>query len=289
MRRQAGDHTLGQARRRPPGRNVPESVIDLHCHVLAGIDDGPTTIEGSVALARAALAAGTRTIVATPHVSWKYRNDANTIVRLVAEANVAFAAAGLPVEVVAGAEIAITRVPDLAPEELSVLALGEGPWLLIECPFSSVAVGLDTMLLDLQDEGHRIVLAHPERCPAFHRDPRMLEALVDAGVLTSITAGALVGRFGGTVQRFALGLVEGELVHNVASDAHSADQRRPGMAAELDQAGFSPLADWLTSAVPAAILAGRDTIPSRPAVVLANSEPSRRPWWRRRSLLRRAS
>jgi protein-tyrosine phosphatase len=263
-------------------------VIDLHCHVLAGIDDGPTTIEGSLALGRAAAAAGTHTIVATPHVSWTYSNDADTIRSLVVEANAAFAAAGLTVEVVPGAEIAITRVPELAPEELSALALGGGPWLLIEFPFTSVAVGLDAMVLDLQDQGHRIVLAHPERCPAFHRDPRMLETLVDAGVLTSITAGSLVGRFGSTVQRYALGLVEGELVHNVASDAHGAGERRPGMTAELDQAGLSPLADWLTRAVPSAILEGQETIPPRPEVVLPSSTTIRRRWWHR-GVLRRAS
>jgi hypothetical protein len=116
----------------------------------------------------------------------------------------------------------------------------------------------------------------------------MLETLVEAGVLTSITAGSLVGRFGSTVQRYALGLVEGALVHNVASDAHGADQRRPGMRAELDQAGLSPLADWLTCAVPSAILEGRETIPSRPEVTLTGSATIRRRWWQR-SLLRRAS
>jgi protein-tyrosine phosphatase len=263
-------------------------VIDLHCHVLAGIDDGPETIEGSVGLARAAAAAGTHTIVATPHVSWNYPNDAPTIARLVGEANAAFAAAGLTLDVVPGAEIAITRVADLAPGELSALALGIGPWLMIECPFTSVAVGVDTLLLDLQDQGHRIVLAHPERCPIFHRDPRMLEMLVEAGVLTSITAGALVGRFGGTVQRFAHGLVEGEMVHNVASDAHDCDQRRPGIAAELEQSGLGSLADWLTDSVPTAILRGEETIPSRPAVALASGASMRRSWWRRRGLLKRA-
>ena len=264
-------------------------MIDLHCHVLAGIDDGPETIADSVALARAAASLGTRTIVATPHVSWSYRNDSHTIARLVEEANTAFAAAGLTLNVVGGAEIAMTRLADLASDELSALALGNGPWLLIECPFSSVAIGLDSLLLDVQDQGHRIVLAHPERCPAFHRDPRMLESLVDGGVLTSITAGALVGRFGGTVQRFALGLLEGEMVHNVASDAHDSDHRKPGMAAELEQAGLGPLSGWLTDAVPAAILRGEETIPPRPAFAVPSVETLRRPWWRRRSLLRRAS
>ncbi|HLL91334.1 MAG TPA: CpsB/CapC family capsule biosynthesis tyrosine phosphatase, partial [Solirubrobacteraceae bacterium] len=121
--------------------------------------------------------------------------------------------------------------------------------------------------------------AHPERCQAFHRDPRMLAALVRDGVLTSITAGSLVGRFGNRVRRFALQLVQDELVHNVSSDAHGHDRRRPGIAAELEQAGMGELCEWLTEAVPAAILSGGE-IPPRPA-----GAPDRARWgpraWRR--------
>src|SRR5471030_2122865 len=106
-------------------------MIDLHCHVLASIDDGPATIEGSVALARAAAAAGTTTLVATPHVSARYRNDARTIRRLVDELNTRLEAGGVELEVLPGAEIAITSVIEIEPSELPSLALGDGPWLLM--------------------------------------------------------------------------------------------------------------------------------------------------------------
>jgi protein-tyrosine phosphatase len=263
-------------------------MIDMHCHVLAGIDDGPETIEGSVALARASAETGTRTIVATPHVSWRYDNDSATIARLVEETSAAVAAAGVKLNLVAGAEIAMTRAADLAAEELSALTLGGGQWLLVECPFTPAAIGLDTLVFELQDEGYRVVLAHPERCPAFHRDPQMLEQIIHGGVLASITAGSLVGRFGGTVERFALGLVDAELIHNVASDAHDPEQRRPGMADELEQAGLGPLREWLTEEVPGAILAGDDDIPPRPLVSLERVGSPRSAWWRR-GPLRRAS
>jgi protein-tyrosine phosphatase len=263
-------------------------VIDLHCHVLAGIDDGPETIEGSVALARAAADRGIRTIVATPHVSWRYKNDSATIARLVEETNNAIAAAGVTLNVLAGAEIAMTRAAELPAEELSALALGGGSWLLVEPPFASDASGLDTLVFQLLDEGHDVVLAHPERCPAFHRDPQMLESLVNSGVLTSITAGSLVGRFGGGVRRFALGLIDAELVHNVASDAHDSTQRAPGMAEECKQAGLEGLTEWLTEGVPAAILAGEDSLPPRPMIAFAGDMEPRGSWWRR-GPLRRAS
>ncbi len=256
-------------------------MIDLHSHVLPGIDDGPDSIDGSLELARGAVAGGTHTLLATPHVSWRYPNDAGTIASLVDELNERLRAEQIVLEVRPGAEIAMTRLADIEPEELSRLGLGGGQWLLVEPPFTPVLIGLDSILLDLQRRGHRILLAHPERCHAFHRDPEMLEMLVRSGVLTSVTAGSLAGQFGGDVRRFALGLARDGLIHNVASDAHDHVQRPPSIAAELERAGLAPLADWLTREVPAAILADGE-IPPRPAVDLPSSEkPRRRAWWRR--------
>lgn len=253
----------------------------MHCHILPGIDDGPGTISESVAIAKAAAAAGTRTIVATPHVSWHYQNESATIVRLTAQANERFAQDGIPIEVRVGAEIAMTRASELGDEELSKLRLGGGPWLLLEPPFSPAITGFAAIVSELQGKGHRILLAHPERCPAFHRDPQALEALVNAGVLTSITAGSLVGRFGGTVRRFTNSLIERGWVHNVASDAHDPYSRPPGMARELTDAHLGDLADWLTRAVPEAILTGSEIPPRPPRTELppAPRRPAR--WWRR--------
>ncbi len=256
-------------------------MIDLHSHVLAGIDDGPETVDGSLAILRAAEAAGITTIVATPHVSSRYPNDAGSIAAAAALLRASLPEPGPAVRVVLGAEVAITRVAELEAEELAALRLGDGPWLLIEPPFSTVARGLDSTIADLHRNEHRVLLAHPERCPAFQRDPALLEALVDAGALCSLTAGSLVGRFGGQVRRFALDLLEAELIHNVASDAHDAGGRAPGMAQELRAAGVAELQDWLTWEVPAAILDG-GAIPRRPPVTIARRGGRRWPWGARR-------
>jgi protein-tyrosine phosphatase len=255
-------------------------VIDLHCHVLPGIDDGPETIEGSVALVRAAEASGTRVMVATPHVNWRHLNDATTIARLTGELNERLRLEGIAVEIRTGAEIAMTRAEEIEPGELERLRLDGGPWVLLEPPFTPIVTGLDGVVMALQGAGHRIVLAHPERCPALQREPQMVESLVRSGVLTSITAGSLVGRFGGEVRRFARRLLEQGLVHNVASDAHDAIRRPPGMAAELGEAGFGALEDWLTREVPAAILSGEE-IPARPASPVAREMRRARRWRRR--------
>jgi protein-tyrosine phosphatase len=251
-------------------------VIDLHCHILPGIDDGASTLEDSVAIARAAAASGTRTMVATPHVSWRFPNDSGTIARLVQELQARLISEQIALELRPGAELAMTELSEIEPARLRDLGLGGGPWLLVEPPFADIATGLDTIVRDLLGRGHRVMLAHTERCPAFQRNPQMLRSLLDEGVLSSITAGSLVGRFGVSVKRFALQLLQNQLVHNVASDAHDDQRRPPGMADELEQAGFAQLTAWFTESVPEAILAGRE-IPPRPAVSAGDRRPRSRP------------
>lgn len=249
------------------GRDVPglrahyagDLVIDLHCHILPGIDDGPQTIEDSLQLSLACIAAGTMTIVATPHVSWEYPdNSAQLIARKVEEVNAMLMAERLDLEVRPGAEVALTRALDLTDAELRALTLGGGPWLLLECPLSPVAAGVEQGIEALRRRGHeQIVLAHPERVPAFQRDPELLARLVNSGVLTSVTAGAFTGRFGKDVQRFARRLLAEGMVHDVASDAHSLTGRPAPIGPVLQEAGLDAgQIDHLARAVPLAMLQG---------------------------------
>jgi len=240
-------------------------VIDLHTHVLPGIDDGPPDLDGSRALAAAAVAAGTTTLLATPHVTWDLPE--NTAARIAAGVG-ALRDAGIDIDVRTGGEIAITKAVELDDDELRALRLGGGEWLLCECPLSSAAIGFDTLLFQLQTRGHRIVLAHPERSPAVQREPAVLERLIGAGMLSSITAGSLTGQFGRTVQAFTFELLEQGLVHNVASDAHDAVRRPPGMrdhilAAAEELLGLEDHLEWLTVDVPRAVVDG-GPIPPRP-------------------------
>jgi protein-tyrosine phosphatase len=158
----------------------------------------------------------------------------------------------------------------------------------VEPPMTPMAIGLEGMVAALQSQGHRVLLAHPERSASFHRDPQMLAALVRAGALTSITAGSLVGEFGGPVRRFSQDLLRAGLVHNVVSDAHDHVGRPPGMTAALEQAHLMGLADWLTRAVPSAILAGEE-IPPRPGLEGSAAARARLRWRRRRNALGQAS
>lgn len=240
-------------------------MIDLHCHILPGVDDGPPTMEDSVALAHAHVAAGTRTVVATSHVSWDHPgNGPGNLLPAVDAVNARLEAEGIPLQVLTGAEIAMTRLEALGDDDLRALTIGGGPWLLIECPFAPSAAAFAPVLDMLQAKGHRIVLAHPERCPAFHREPDRLAGYVQQGMLTSLTAGAFTGRFGREVQKVARGFLARGLVHSVASDAHDLDRRPPGIAPVLQEAGLEPaLITWLGEDVPRAILDG-DRIPFAP-------------------------
>ncbi len=258
-------------------------MIDLHCHVLPAVDDGPATEEEALALARVAEAVGIDTIVATPHVSPSIPNRAAMIAEDVDAFNRRLAERGVSVRVTRGAEVDVAFSTGLPDEELHALRLGGGDFLLMECPLTRSPGPFDVVLRELHARGHGIVLAHPERSPALQRRPRLLEQLVDEGMLVQITAGALVGRFGSDVRHFALWLLEEDLVHNVASDAHDPVRRPPGLEAALltaaaDVPAVADQIEWLTREVPAAILGGTP-IPERPA------RPAARPRW---SLLRRA-
>jgi protein-tyrosine phosphatase len=256
-------------------------MIDLHCHVLPGIDDGPPTVEESIALARGALEDGTTTIAATPHVDWiRPQIDARLVRDAVTALRGELDAAGVGVRIVPGGEVASTRAVELDDDELRALTLGGGGWLLLECPLdATVTPGFVEIARMLARRGHRLLLAHPERCPLFLRGPQLLDELVAEGMLAQVTAGALSGLYGRTVRDAAFRMIESGAAHVVASDGHGGS-RPAKIAGELTGTGLDPaLIRWLTGDVPAALLAG-DGPPQRPPIA---PRPSRR---RRIPLLR---
>jgi protein-tyrosine phosphatase len=245
-------------------------VIDLHCHLLPGIDDGPEDIDGAVALARAAAAVGTQTLVATPHIDHWWHVEPATLPERAAEVRAALSAAGVELAVEVGGEIALTRLVELTDDELAALALGPARYLLLEAPLAPAAGDFGPLLLAMQDRGWRVLLAHPERCPAFLRRPERLARLVEAGVLVQVTAGSLAGQFGNEILKTTVRWIEAGWVHVVASDAHDAYRRPPGLLEPIERAGLAALAPWLTEAVPRSILEGspvpeRPSLPARPA------------------------
>jgi protein-tyrosine phosphatase len=262
-------------------------LIDLHSHILPGLDDGAADMEVSLAMARRAVDEGIQTVVATPHVSLDYPVDAEMIGRAVGELNLALVRAGIPLPVLPGGEVALQRLAQLDDAELRAICLGGGDCVLVESPYAGAAPSLDALVFELEARGFRPVLAHPERSAIFQREPERLRTLVHRGVMTSVTAASMAGRFGGEVKRFTLRLFRENLVHNVASDAHD-DERRPlalaaGFeAAEAELPGLAWQRYWYTTAAPAAMLAGRP-LPARPELPEAPRSRWHRLGRRRRS------
>lgn len=242
-------------------------MVDLHSHILPGLDDGAPDLKASLAIADAAARDGTTTIVATPHVSLSYDAEPAVITAGVQTVQAALAEQEIDLRIEAGAEVAVARLIELDDGALEPLCVGRGPYLLVESPYSASPF-LERLIFDLQTRGFKPLLAHPERCPIFQRDRRLLERLVSQGALCSVTAGSLTGSFGRTVQRFTRELLRAELVHDISSDAHDTTRRPPGLSAaarelrtELPE--LAGRADWYCRQVPSSILEG-EPLPRRP-------------------------
>lgn len=206
-------------------------MVDLHCHVLPELDDGPSSLPESLALCRALLADGITTVVATPHQLGRYegRNSPAAVRQATARLNEALAAESIALEVLPGGDV---RVDERLPEWLqddAVLTLGDaGHHLLIELPHETV-VELQPLIESLSRQGTRVILSHPERNRCLARSPQLVLPWLSCGLLLQVTAGSLMGAFGSQAERMAWHLLEEGLATLVATDSHDLQLRRPCM------------------------------------------------------------
>jgi protein-tyrosine phosphatase len=239
-------------------------MIDLHSHILYGIDDGARSLEDSLEIAHAAVEDGITVIAGTPHVRDDWPTDADVMEHRVAELRAELVQVGIPLDVRPGGEIAVEWLKRLSIEELSRFGLGGNPrYLLVETPYYGWPLALADRLFSLRAAGITPVLAHPERNAEVRANPDRLARLVEGGVLVQVTAASIDGRIGRRPQECARRLIEGGLVHMLASDAHHASVREVGMTAAAKAAGGGALGQWLTYDVPAAILSDAP-LPERP-------------------------
>ena len=225
------------------------SAVDLHCHLLPGVDDGPSTLEESLAYAHAAVAAGTGTIVATPHVELV---DVHELPDRVDEVRAALADAGIDLRVEVGGELKPASIPDLDDAALDVIAHGPpgARWVLYEVPFG----GVDDAFLDgaeeLRRRGFGLVLAHPERSRGLvEHGLALLDPIVRAGAILEVNVAPLTAREKPSRTDAARHLVDRGLVRLIATDAHP--PRRPFQLAEAR--GLVAEEAW--TATPARLLA----------------------------------
>ena len=235
-------------------------MIDLHSHVLPGLDDGAADLEEAVAMCRAAAEDGIEVLAGTPHV----RRDHPTTPQQMEAALAALRdAAGDVVRLVGGGEIDVAEL-DRAPDELTRFALAGNPeYLLVETPYRGWPVELPEQLFRLRTRGVVPVHAHPERNAEVQQRPDLLVPLVAGGTLVQLTSASVDGRLGRRTQSCAATLLRDGLAHLVASDAHAPSIRAIGMRNAAAAVGDHTLAHWLTVDVPRAIV-DREPIPPRP-------------------------
>jgi len=202
-------------------------MIDLHCHILHGIDDGAQTIEDSLNMAKQAVSEGIHTIVATPHHhNGKYINERNEIIQRVERLNHYLLQEHIPLKILPGQESRIYGEIMKDYQNGKILTLNQtDKYLFVELPSSQVPKFTEKLVYDIQSEGLTPIIVHPERNSRLIEDPDILYNLVNKGVLTQITASSLTGRFGKKIKKFSMDLIEANLTHMIASDAHNLSGR----------------------------------------------------------------
>ena len=205
-------------------------MIDLHTHVLPGLDDGAQSLEEALAMVRVALADGVSCLVATPHDTGFAPYDIGKVKAVTAQLQKAIGIYGLSLCVVVGSEL--YAVPDLAQRLRAgeCLTLGGSQYPLLEFPLMDLPLCTEQLLFELRVAGFRPIIAHPARNEVFRRDPNRLCELIEKGALAQLTASALTGHFGKSVQEAAYVFLEHNLVHFLASDAHDPEHRPPRLS-----------------------------------------------------------
>ncbi len=236
-------------------------MIDIHCHILSGVDDGPETLDQSIAMCRRAAGEGIRTIVATPHfIPGRSESTPTVLLEKTAELKNALNQEAIPLTILTGADVSVT--PELRSwlETESCLTINNKRYFLAELPHMTVPPGWDRFLLSLLSSGKVPILTHPERNPWFIDHPDALYAFVVQGGMVQITAMSLTGGCGERVRDFSLLLLKHNLVHAIATDAHDCELRPPVLTEAVNQAAKiigERQAHALVTTTPKAIIEGR--------------------------------
>ncbi len=263
-----------------PGVKECGKVIDIHSHILAGLDDGAQTLADSIAMAEMAWEDGVDQIVATPHnADWR-GSKRDRILSLVKELQGELDARGIGLRVFPGVEVYIT--PDLVDQLATgqAFTLDRTRYLLLELPLSAYPLYTEQVIFELQVKGITPILAHPERNAVMIDNPNILCTLVERGVLAQLTAASLVGLFGPLVQERAKRFLEHNMAHLIASDAHTLTGRSPVLSGGVEEAAKvigRERALAMVEDVPATLLRDEDVIVEPPKRYV----PARKWFWQR--------
>lgn len=210
-------------------------MIDIHCHILPGIDDGAKDLTESFQMARQAAKEGIRTIIATPHhKNGQYINMREDILKQVDMLNEQLKERGIDLVILPGQESRIYGEMIEDYEQREILTLADTAYVFVEFPSNHVPAYADQLFFDLQMKGLMPIIVHPERNSELVEQPDKLYKFVKNGVATQVTAASVTGDFGKKIQKFTFDLIESNLTHFIASDAHNTTTRNFRMKAAFD-------------------------------------------------------
>ena len=203
-------------------------MVDIHHHLLPGLDDGPNTMEASIAMARLAVAEGITHVICSPHANGHYEFDPAVNAAKTEELRTRLAEQNIPLKLGSGCDFHLSfdnvKRAQVDPARFSINGLG---YLLVEVPDYGLPPGLTETFYELQLAGLTPILTHPERNPTLQNEPNRLIDWLRGGVLIQVTADSLTGHKGRHAERMAHDLLEKRWVHFLATDAHNATSRPP--------------------------------------------------------------
>jgi protein-tyrosine phosphatase len=252
-------------------------LVDIHCHLLGGLDDGPRTLDDALAMCQLARSEGVGMMSATAHQNEHWPAVSPERIRqATAELRQALAAAGNPVEVFPCAEVMATPQTVASWQAGTLLSVADrGRYLLVEMP-RGVFVDLRPMVQALDEAGVRVILAHPEREPDFLHVPGLIEELIDDGCLVQVSSSSVTAPRNRRDAKALRQWFRRGMVHLIGSDGHSMRRRPPLLAAAYRQ-----ISQWVGAAVANRVCStqGRAVLHGLRLVVPEPAPPSRRWWW----------
>lgn len=199
----------------------------MHCHILPGVDDGSEDMKESLNMARKAVEAGITHLFATPHhLNEKYVNVKSDIIDRAMRLNESLKQNNIPLTIHLGQEVRIHRDIFTSLEKEEILTLDDnGTYLLLELPSGRVPAYTQEVIYELLLKGITPIIVHPERNKELIANHKLLFELVQEGALTQITSGSIIGNFGKGIQSFSKKIMEHNLAHFIATDAHNIGSR----------------------------------------------------------------
>lgn len=265
---------------------LEKPMVDIHHHLLHGLDDGPADLTTSIAMARIAVEDGLTHVIATPHASNRYTFDPALIAERLAELRAALVAEGIPLTLATGCDFHLSydNIQD-AEAHPHKYTLNGSDYLLVELPDHGLPPNLSETYYELRLAGMVPILTHPERNPTLQNDPKRMVQWLREGLLVQVTAGSVLGHMGSRAQKMAMMLLENRWVHFLATDAHNTNRRPPRMreAQEFVAKKYGEeYARRLCVTNPMAAFAGQPWPEQEPARQLFNEDDHfARPWWKR--------